>query len=302
MRADAPATRRSHHAASSTPPATHQPSMAAMTGLPSCRRVGPSGPLSSQLGQVAQVGAGAERRVVAGEHGHACRRVLVERHEGVVEAGGRLAVDGVADVALVDADDDDAVGVVGLGHVRTVPSPPMRVISGAARGRKLVAPEGPSTRPTPDRVREATFNALGSLGAVVDATVLDLFAGSGALGIEALSRGAAHVTFVDQDRAARPAVEANLTTTGLAAQATVVASPVDRFLRGRRRSAVGPGPDRSAVRPLERRVARPPRRPPGRPGRAGVRSRGRSAVRVGGAAIEALRPHARADRGSDDHV
>lgn len=108
----------------------------------------------------------------------------------------------------------------------------MRVISGTARGRRLVAPEGPSTRPTPDRVREATFNALGSLGAVVDATVLDLFAGSGALGIEALSRGAAHVTFVDQDRAARAAVEANLATTGLAAKATVVAGPVDRFVRG----------------------------------------------------------------------
>jgi len=107
----------------------------------------------------------------------------------------------------------------------------MRVISGTARGRKLVAPEGPSTRPTPDRVREATFNALGSIDAVVDATVLDLFAGSGALGIEALSRGAAHVTFVDNDRAARAAVETNLTTTGLAGQATVVASPVERFLR-----------------------------------------------------------------------
>ncbi|MEO7428271.1 MAG: RsmD family RNA methyltransferase, partial [Acidimicrobiales bacterium] len=67
----------------------------------------------------------------------------------------------------------------------------MRVISGTARGRRLIAPEGSTTRPTPERVREATFNALGSLGAIVGATVLDLFAGSGALGIEALSRGAA---------------------------------------------------------------------------------------------------------------
>lgn len=106
----------------------------------------------------------------------------------------------------------------------------MRVIAGTARGRRLVAPEGPATRPTPDRVREATFNALGSLHAVIDATVLDLFAGSGALGIEALSRGAAHATFVDQDRAARAAVEQNLAATGLADRATVVASPVDRFL------------------------------------------------------------------------
>lgn len=106
----------------------------------------------------------------------------------------------------------------------------MRVISGTARGRRLVAPEGATTRPTPDRVREATFNALGSLGAIVDATVLDLYAGSGALGIEALSRGAAHVTFVDQDPSARAAVGANLATTGLAPKATVVASSVDRFL------------------------------------------------------------------------
>lgn len=108
----------------------------------------------------------------------------------------------------------------------------MRVISGTARGRKLVSPEGPTTRPTPDRVREATFNALGSLGAVVDATVLDLFAGSGAQGIEALSRGAAHVTFVDQDRSAVRAIDANLSACGMARQATVFASPVTRFLRG----------------------------------------------------------------------
>lgn len=108
----------------------------------------------------------------------------------------------------------------------------MRVISGMARGRKLVAPEGSTTRPTPDRVREATFNALGSLGAVADARVLDLFAGSGALGIEALSRGAAHVTFVDRDRAALRAVEANLATCGLAEGATVVASDAGRFLAG----------------------------------------------------------------------
>ncbi len=108
----------------------------------------------------------------------------------------------------------------------------MRVISGTARGRRLVAPPGPATRPTPDRVREATFNALGSLGVVVGATVLDLYAGSGALGIEALSRGAVHATFVDHDRAAVAAVEANLAACGMATQATVVASRVDRFLAG----------------------------------------------------------------------
>jgi 16S rRNA (guanine966-N2)-methyltransferase len=67
------------------------------------------------------------------------------------------------------------------------------------------------------------FNALVSLGAVADAVVVDLFAGTGALGIEALSRGAAHCTFVDSDRAAITAVHANLASTGLAARATVLA-------------------------------------------------------------------------------
>lgn len=93
-----------------------------------------------------------------------------------------------------------------------------------------MAPVGPATRPTSDRVREAIFNALGSLRAVEDAVVLDLFAGSGAMGIEALSRGAAHATFVDSDRAARAAVEANLAACGSAGAARVVAGPADRFL------------------------------------------------------------------------
>lgn len=104
------------------------------------------------------------------------------------------------------------------------------MISGSVGGRKLVAPEGSATRPTPERVREATFNALGSLGVVSGATVLDLFAGSGAMGIEALSRGAAHATFVDQDAAARRAIEANLATCRLEGVAEVVTSTVDRFL------------------------------------------------------------------------
>ncbi len=116
------------------------------------------------------------------------------------------------------------------GHGDTVAR--VRVISGSARGRKLVAPEGPATRPTPDRVREATFNALGSLGVVAQAAVVDLFAGSGAMGIEALSRGAARVTFVDSDRHARQAIEANLATCGLADAAEVVATPVERFVAG----------------------------------------------------------------------
>ncbi|MFZ1488793.1 MAG: RsmD family RNA methyltransferase [Ilumatobacteraceae bacterium] len=108
----------------------------------------------------------------------------------------------------------------------------MRVISGSARGRKLVAPERSTTRPTSDRVREATFNAIGSLGAVQEAAVLDLFAGSGAMGIEALSRGAARATFVDHDLAARRAIEANLTSCGLTHAAEVVAATAEQFLAG----------------------------------------------------------------------
>jgi 16S rRNA (guanine966-N2)-methyltransferase len=104
------------------------------------------------------------------------------------------------------------------------------VIAGTARGRRLAAPAGDATRPTADRVREATFNALHSLGAIEDAEVLDLFAGSGALGIEALSRGAAHATFVDRDRRAAEAVRTNLATTGLGGAATVLVTSVERAL------------------------------------------------------------------------
>ncbi|MGE3621231.1 MAG: 16S rRNA (guanine(966)-N(2))-methyltransferase RsmD [Acidimicrobiia bacterium] len=109
----------------------------------------------------------------------------------------------------------------------------MRVVAGSARGRRLVAPAGRSTtRPTPDRVREATFNALVSRGALDGATVLDLFAGSGALGIEALSRGAAHATFVDADAAALAAVRANLAACGFAGRAEVVRGEATAFLAG----------------------------------------------------------------------
>ncbi len=106
----------------------------------------------------------------------------------------------------------------------------MRVIAGTCRGRRLVAPEGHDTRPTGDLVREATFNALVSLDAIDGAEVLDLFAGSGALGIEALSRGAARATFVESDARARAAVEANLAATGLGDRATVDRGPAEQVL------------------------------------------------------------------------
>lgn len=95
---------------------------------------------------------------------------------------------------------------------------------------RLRAPAGRGTRPSTDRVREATFNALGSLGALTDATVLDLFAGSGALGIEALSRGAAHVTFVEVDRSALAALRANLSRTGMQGRCEVLVRPARQVL------------------------------------------------------------------------
>ena len=106
----------------------------------------------------------------------------------------------------------------------------MRVVAGTARGRPLVAPPGDRTRPTTDRVRESIFNALWSRGALEDATVVDLFAGSGALGVEALSRGARHATFVDPDRAARQAVRRNLDVCGFVGRATVVAATAEQWL------------------------------------------------------------------------
>lgn len=107
----------------------------------------------------------------------------------------------------------------------------MRVIAGRARGRTLAAPRGRRTRPTSDRVREAVFNMLGSLGGVEGARVLDLFCGSGAMGVEALSRGAAQVTFVDNDRDAAAAVRANLQVVGGGAAEVVVADAL-RWIGG----------------------------------------------------------------------
>jgi len=96
------------------------------------------------------------------------------------------------------------------------------VVAGQARGLRLAVPPGDATRPTSDRVREAVFNALESLDAIEGARVLDAFAGSGALGIEALSRGAAEATFADTDAGARAVVAANVAHTGLEDRATVV--------------------------------------------------------------------------------
>jgi 16S rRNA (guanine966-N2)-methyltransferase len=104
----------------------------------------------------------------------------------------------------------------------------MRVVAGSARGRHLVAPRSSDTRPITNRVKETLFGILGER--VPGARALDLYAGSGAIGIEALSRGAASCTFVERGREALAALRRNLETTGMGAAATVVGIDVIRFL------------------------------------------------------------------------
>ena len=98
----------------------------------------------------------------------------------------------------------------------------MRVVAGDLRGRRIESPTGDATRPTTDKVRQAVFNARGSLDLIDGARVLDLFAGTGAMGIEALSRGAAHCTFVESDRRALEVLRTNLRVLGLEKRSTVV--------------------------------------------------------------------------------
>lgn len=98
----------------------------------------------------------------------------------------------------------------------------MRIIAGEWRGRKLVAPQGMTTRPTADRTRETLFSMLASrLGSFEGLRVADLYAGSGALGLEALSRGARHATFVEIERAAIKAIEANAASFGASSKASI---------------------------------------------------------------------------------
>jgi 16S rRNA (guanine966-N2)-methyltransferase len=107
----------------------------------------------------------------------------------------------------------------------------MRIIAGTHRGHRIAAPRGRDTRPTSDRVRENAFNLIGP---VDEATVLDLFAGSGAMGLEALSRGAASCTFVEADRDACRTINANLDKLRL--HAAVLCQDVVRALQGERRT------------------------------------------------------------------
>jgi 16S rRNA (guanine966-N2)-methyltransferase len=107
----------------------------------------------------------------------------------------------------------------------------VRVIAGVLGGRRLVAPPGVRTRPTSELVRGAIFNSLSARGVLEDAVVVDLFAGSGALGIEALSRGAKEVVFVESDRGAVATITKNLDNLGVSA--VIANTTVERWVRGR---------------------------------------------------------------------
>ena len=103
----------------------------------------------------------------------------------------------------------------------------MRIIAGDWRGRKLTAPKGDTTRPTADRTRETLFNMLTSrLGSFEELSVIDLFAGSGALGLEALSRGAEHCLFVEQEEQAVKAIRSNITAFDVRSRTDVRAASV----------------------------------------------------------------------------
>ena len=109
----------------------------------------------------------------------------------------------------------------------------MRIIAGAWRGRRLAAPAGQGTRPTADRVRQALFDMLlhapwGGHAVLEGAAVLDAFAGTGALGLEALSRGAAAATFIERDAAALATLRANIAACGAADRARILAADATR--------------------------------------------------------------------------
>jgi len=121
----------------------------------------------------------------------------------------------------------------------------MRIVAGIARGRRLRAPKGRLVRPTADRVKEAVFSILESRESFAGRSVLDLFAGAGTLGIEALSRGASEAVFVDPSRAASAAIRDNLATVGFTGE--VLAMPAERAIG--RLAAAGRRFDRVFVDP-----------------------------------------------------
>ena len=132
----------------------------------------------------------------------------------------------------------------------------LRLTGGTLRSRSVKTPSGRAVRPTPARVKEALFSILADR--IADANVLDLFAGSGALGFEALSRGAAHATFVEQHRPTADALRGSAQALGLADRTTVLAMPAERAARMRRRP-LRRGVRRPAVRRQPTRAPRSPR-------------------------------------------
>jgi 16S rRNA (guanine966-N2)-methyltransferase len=133
----------------------------------------------------------------------------------------------------------------------------VRVVAGSRKGARIFAPKGVDTRPTADRVREAAFNLIGP---VDDMAVLDLFAGSGAMGIEALSRGAARAVFVESDRDATRAIERNLEKLRLTGAAIVrmdaVTALAAEAAAGRRYDLVLVDPPYEMFSSLQQRLAR----------------------------------------------
>lgn len=115
----------------------------------------------------------------------------------------------------------------------------MRVVAGSLRGRRLALPASLAVRPTSERVREAIFSSLTSRMSLKGAQVLDLYAGSGLLGIEAISRGARAATFVEQSREVAAILRKNLAELGLDAQTSVIEVPVERFLARRHSEVYG---------------------------------------------------------------
>jgi 16S rRNA (guanine966-N2)-methyltransferase len=107
----------------------------------------------------------------------------------------------------------------------------MRIVGGKYRSRSLHAPAGSTTRPTSDRVREAVFSILQAYPGWQDGRVLDLYAGTGALGLEALSRGAAHACFVERDRQALATLRDNIRDLKLEGSTQVLAHPIERVSR-----------------------------------------------------------------------
>jgi 16S rRNA (guanine966-N2)-methyltransferase len=133
----------------------------------------------------------------------------------------------------------------------------VRIVAGSRKGHRIAAPKGRDTRPTADRVREAAFNLIGP---VEDMAVIDLFAGSGAMGIEALSRGAARAVFVEADPAASKTIERNLEKLGLTGAAIVRADAITALAAeaaaGRRYDLVLVDPPYEMFSSLQRGLAR----------------------------------------------